>query len=61
MRSAVLDGLQGSLGGPGDPVEVQRGQGAFWEGRFHGVREGALENVSFFFVRGEFVNGLMQH
>ena len=32
MQSTVLGGLQGSFGGPGGPVGVQRGQGASWEG-----------------------------
>ena len=32
MRSTIFDGLQGSFGGPGGLVGVQRGQGACWEG-----------------------------
>ena len=56
VQSTVLDGLQGSFGGPwgvlwgfGGPVGVQGGQGASWEG-LGGVREGpggGLKNLSF--------------
>ena len=54
--------LGGSFGGPGGPVGVQGGQGASWEGL--GIREGpggGLKNMTFCFVRGEFVNGLMKY
>ena len=52
MQSTVLGGLQGSFGGPGGPVGVQRGQGASWEG-WGGPREvpegfwGGLGNCHF--------------
>ena len=55
MRSTVFDGLQGSFGGPGGPVVVQRGQGASWK-CLGGPREvpggswGALENVISFLL-----------
>ena len=74
VQSTVLDGLQGSFGGPwgvlwgsgGSCGGPRRSGGVLGRaggvpGRFREGPGGGLKNVIFFFFRGEFVNGLMKY
>ena len=74
VQSTVLDGLQGSFGGPwgvlwgswGSCGGPRRSEGVLGRaggvpGRFREGPGGGLKNVIFSFFRGEFVNGLMKY
>jgi hypothetical protein len=67
VQSTVLDGLQGSFGGPWEVLwgskEVRGRPGKGWGGsrEVPGGSRGGLEKRDFLFFRGEFVNGLMKY